>query len=120
MIIANAKSNQLSLRIERHGAHFSRDVLDDCQHADFYFSNGYLASCYHNDEHMLTEYYSEPMNVKLFEGGSETELWEHAANTKLHTKEWNDKEFIDEEMIIDILDYYAKDELVTIEEDYYE
>ena len=109
-----------SLRIERHGALFSADVMDECQHADFYFSDGYLASCYHNDEHMLTEYYSEPVDVRLFEEGNETELWEHATNTKLHTKEWKDKQCIDEEMITDILDYYAKDELVEIEEDYYE
>lgn len=110
----------LSLRIERHGAQFCEDVLDNCQHADFYFSDGYLASCYHNDEHMLTEYYSEPMDVKLFEDGSENELWEHATNTKLHTKEWNDKQQIDEEMVTDVLDYYAKDELVEVEEEYYD
>jgi hypothetical protein len=111
----------LSLRIERHGAQFCEDVLDNCQHADFFFNNGHLASCYHNDEHMLTEYYSDPMDVKLFEDGKETELWELATNAnKLYTKEWNDKQQIDEEMVTDVLDYYAKDELVEVEEEYYD
>ena len=70
---------------------------------------------------MLTEYYSDPMDVKLFEDGSETELWELASNgNKLYTKEWKDKQHIDEEMVTDVLDYYAKDELVEVEEEYYE
>jgi len=107
----------LKLRIERHGPEYAKDVLDDIQSADFFFSNGYLATCYFNDEHMLTEYYSDPVNVKLFEEGNETELWELATNeNRLYTKEWKTKQKIDEEMITDILDYYAKDELVEIEE----
>ena len=56
----------LSLRIERQGAKFSEDVLDDCQHADFFFSNGYIASCYHNEECMITEYYQNPLDPKIF------------------------------------------------------
>lgn len=109
----------LSLRIERHGAKFSEDVLDDCQHADFFFSNGYIASCYHNEECMITEYYQNPLDPKIF-GEDETTLWQMAADNKVSHQEWKDKQKIDEEVITDILDYYAKDELVTIEEDYYE
>ena len=45
----------LSLRIERHGSQFTEDVMDDCQHAEFFFSNGYLASCYYNEEHMINK-----------------------------------------------------------------
>ena len=110
----------LKLRIERHGPEYAKDVLDDIQSADFFFSNGYLATCYRNDEHMLTEYYSDPMDVKLFGDGNENELWELASANKLYTKEWPKKQCIDEEMITDILDYYAKDELVEIEENDYE
>ena len=109
----------LSLRIERHGSQFSEDVLDDCQHADFFFSNGYVASCYHNDEYMITEYYQNPLDPKVF-GEDEGTLWQLAADNKVTHRDWNDKQKIDQEMITDILDYYAKDELVTIEEDYYE
>lgn len=111
----------LKLRIERHGPEYANDVLDDIQSADFFFSDGYLASCYHNEEYMITEYYSDPVDVKLFEDGNETELWELATTkNRLYTKEWKTKQKIDEEMITDILDYYAKDELVEIEENDYE
>tara|TARA_B110000495_G_C23020687_1_gene605482 strand:- start:1921 stop:2256 length:336 start_codon:yes stop_codon:yes gene_type:complete len=110
----------ISVRIERHGAQFCDDVLDDCQHADFFFSNGYLATCYHNEECMITEYYQKPMDVKLFETGSETELWELADSNKMSYNEWPEKQVIDEEMITDVLDYYAQDELVTVKEDFYE
>ena len=43
-----------------------------------------------------------------------------ADDNKVTHQEWKNKQKIDEEVITDILDYYAKDELVTIEEDYYE
>ena len=115
----------LALFYQREGMNnfvdrIAKDVLDDIQSADFFFSNGYLATCYRNDEHMLTEYYSDPMDVKLFGDGNENELWELASANKLYTKEWPKKQCIDEEMITDILDYYAKDELVEIEENDYE
>ena len=110
----------LSLRIERHGSQFTEDVIDDCQNADFFFSNGYLASCYHNDECMITEYYQKPMDIELFGPDKETELWELAETNKIAYNEWPDKQKIDEEMITDILDYYAPDELVTITEEEYE
>lgn len=121
MLVRDTKPNLLSVRIERHGAQFCDDVLDSCQHADFFFSDGYLASCYHNEEYMITEYYSDPVNVKLFEEGNEEELWDLAAHaSRLYVKDWPEKQKIDEEMITDVLDYYAKDELVTVEENYYE
>ena len=111
----------LSVRIERHGGPFCDDVMDDCQHADFFFSNGSVASCYHNEEFMLTEYYTDPVDTKLFNRGHETELWETAMEQSgLVIKEWSQKQVIDEEMVTDVLDYYAKDELVEVEEDYYE
>lgn len=110
----------LSVRIERHGPTFCDDVLDDCQHADFFFSNGYVASCYHNEEFMLTEYYHDAIDTKLFDKLPENELWETAGESGLSIKEWSQKQVIDEEMITDILDYYAKDELVEVKEIYYE
>ena len=109
----------LTLRIERHGTKFSKDVLDDCQHADFFFSNGYIASCYHNDECMVTEYYQNPIDPKIFNEDDGT-LWQMASDNKVTHCEWQEKQKIDEEVITDILDYYAKDELVKIEETYYE
>ena len=110
----------LSLRIERHGSQFTEDVLDDCQHADFLFSNGYLASCYHNDEHMITEYYQRPMDIELFGPNKETELWELASTNKVSYNEWPNKQVVDEEIVTDILDYYAEGELVKVAENYYE
>lgn len=110
----------ISLRIERHGVQFTEDVMDDCQHAEFFFSNGYLASCYHNEEHMITEYYQKPMDIELFGPNKEDELWELASTNKIAYNEWPDKQKIDEEMITDILDYYAPEELITITEEEYE
>ena len=109
----------LSLTIERHGAKLSKDVLDGCQHADFFFSNGYVASCYHNDECLITEYYQNPLDPKIF-GEDNGTLWQMAADNKVTHHEWKDKQTIDEEVITDILDYYAKDELVTIKEEHNE
>ena len=80
----------LSLKIERHGAKFSKDVLDDCQHADFFFSNGYIASCYHNDECMITEYYQNPIDPKIF-GEYEGTLWQMASYNKVTHHEWKFK-----------------------------
>ena len=110
----------ISVRIERHATNYCEDVLDNCQHADFFFSNGYLATCYHNEEHMITEYYQKPMDVQLFGPDKETELWELAETNKIAYNEWSDKQKIDEEMVTDVLDYYAQGELVTVEENFCE
>ena len=56
----------LSVRIERHMTPFG-DSDEDCNHADFFFSDGYMATAYHNEEHMITEYYKSPIDKELFE-----------------------------------------------------
>ena len=40
--------------------------------------------------------------------------------TPMANKDWPDKQVVDEEIVTDILDYYAEGELVKVEENYYE
>ena len=110
----------LSVRIDRHGPQFSENVLDDCQHADFYFSDGYVASCYHNEDHMISECYYYRVDPKLFSRTSSTELWETLDGTKLNVKDWEDKQYIDEEIVNHILNWMSPNELVEVEDEYYE
>ena len=109
-----------SVRIDRHGPQFSENVLDDCQHADFYFSDGYVASCYHNEDHMISECYYYRVDPKLFSRMASTELWETLSETKLNVKDWEDKQYIDEEIVSHILTWVSPNELVEVEEEYYE
>ena len=110
-----------SVRIERHGPQFCKDALDDCQHADFFFSDGYVASCYHNEEHMISECYYYKVDPKLFADPVDaTELWETLDGTKLNVKDWEDKQYIDEEIVNHILNWMSPNELVKVEEEYYE
>ena len=41
------------------------DIDEDVIHADFFFSDGYMATAYHNEEHMITEYYKSPLDKEL-------------------------------------------------------
>jgi hypothetical protein len=106
-----------SVRIDRHGPQFCDDVLDNCQHADFFFSSGYVASCYHNEDHMISECYYTAVDPEMFEHGSETELWETLSETKLNVKDWKKKQYIDEEIVNHILNWMSPDELVEVEEE---
>ena len=103
----------LSVRIEPQLTPFG-DPDEDCNHADFFFSDGYVASCYHNEEHMVTEYYLKPVDVKLFDKVNHDELGNALSYIKMQYKSWENKQFIDEEIVIDILDYYAPGELVNV------
>ena len=110
----------LSVRIERHGPQFCDDVLDGCQHADFFFSDGYVASCYHNEDHMISECYYSKVDPKLFDKDSATELWETLSETKLSVRDWEDKQYIDEEIVNHILNWVVPNELINVEEEYHE
>ncbi len=109
----------ISVRIERYTSPFG-DSDDDCNHADFFFSDGYMATAYHNEEHMITEYYKSPIDKELLQEGKEEELYDMLSYTPMSNKDWPDKQVVDEEIITDILDYYAEGELVKVEENYYE
>ena len=103
----------LDCRIVSHDSS-SDDVLDECTSADFFFSDGYIASCYYNEEHMITEYYMKPVDVELFDKVNHDELGNALSYIKMQYKSWENKQFIDEEIVIDILDYYAPGELVNV------
>lgn len=122
-----------SVRIERHGPAFTRDVLDNCQHADFFFSNGYVASCYHNEDHMISECYYTAVDPTLFNTQrnrgqtvlslSQREsitIWDVLAESKIYTQDWSTKQYIDEEIVNHILNWMSPNELIEVEDEYYE
>ena len=96
------------------------DIDEDVTHADFFFSDGYMATAYHNEEHMITEYYKSPLDKELFKPSMQAELYEMLSYTPMSNKDWPNKQVVDEEIITDILDSYAEGELVKVEENYYE
>ena len=77
----------LSVRIERHMTPFG-DADEDCNHADFFFSDGYMATAYHNEEHMITEYYKSPIDKELLQEGKEEELYDMLSYTPMSNKDW--------------------------------
>ena len=94
------------------------DIDEDSTHSDFFFNNGYFATAYHNEEHMITEYYKSPIDIELFQEGNREDLYEMLSYTPMVNKDWPDKQVVDEEIVTDILDYYAEGELVKVEEVY--
>ena len=94
------------------------DSNEDTTHADFFFSDGYMATAYHNEEHMITEYYKAPLDKELFKPWKQEELHEMLSYTPMANKDWPDKQVVDEEIVTDILDYYVEGELVKVEEIY--
>ena len=94
------------------------DIDEDVTHADFFFSDGYMATAYHNEEHMITEYYKSPLDKELFKPSMQAELYEMLSYTPMTNKDWPNKQVVDEEIVTDILDYYAEGELVKVEEVY--
>ena len=104
-----------SVRIDRHGPQFCDDVLDKCQSADFFFSNGYAATAYHNEDHMISECYYSAVDPKLFDGESDI-LWDTLSETKLSVRDWENKQYIDEEIVNHILNWMSPDELVEVED----
>ena len=76
----------LSVRIVRHSIPLR--PMKYCNHADFFFSNGYMATAYHNEEHMITEYYKSPIDTELFQEGYEEDLYEMLSFTPMVNKDW--------------------------------
>ena len=105
----------ISVKIQRHGPAFTLDVMDKCQSADFFFSNGYAATAYHNEDHMISECYHTAVDPKLFDGESAS-LWDTLSETKLSVRDWEDKQYIDEEIVNHILKWMSPEELVEVED----
>ena len=70
---------------------------------------------------MITEYYKSPIDKELLEEGTweEEELYEMLSYTPM-ANYLHERQVVDEEIVTDILDYYAEGELVKVEENYYE
>jgi hypothetical protein len=66
---------------------------------------------------MISECYYSKVDPKLFDNESATELWETLSETKLNVKDWEDKQYIDEEIVSHILNWMSPDELVEVEEE---
>ena len=69
---------------------------------------------------MISECYYSKVDPKLFDKDSATELWETLSETKLNVKDWEDKQYIDEEIVNHILTWVSPNELIEVEEEYHE
>jgi hypothetical protein len=75
--------------------------------------DGGVVTAHHNEEFMVTTYYKDRVEQ------IDDEMWEMLADSKQWTKDWKDKDGVDNEMIQDALEWLAPRELHFIETDYH-
>lgn len=61
-------------------------------------ADGGIATCHHNGEHMITEYCQSRTHER-------EPNWEELAEGKMYIKDWEDKQSIDSEIIMDALNW---------------
>jgi len=64
--------------------------------------DGGIATCHHNGEYILTEYYQD--RIEKENVGSE-EFWDILGEGKMYLKDWEDKQTWDEEVVQDMLEW---------------
>jgi len=105
----------ISLKIHRYGNNLTNDVLDNCDHAEFVFSSGYIANCHSNGTYMITDFYHKITKNNLY-ATAYKHKFVFPGQSKSNSVAWKNKSFIDDEMITSIIDYYHPDELVDVNE----
>lgn len=75
--------------------------------AVIYMSDGGVATFHHNEEHMLTTYYQDRIEIQS------DDIWLSLAESKVYLKDWADKQSIDEEMIADAVRWLSPMSPVT-------
>lgn len=66
-----------------------------------YMSDGGIATFHHNEEHMLTTYYQDRIEIQS------DDIWLSLAESKVYLKDWADKQVVDDEMIADAVNWLA-------------
>lgn len=105
----------LSLTIHRYGNDLTDDVMDSCDHAEFVFTSGYIANCHSNGTHMITDLYHKISKENLY-ATAYKHKFVFPGQSKSTSISWPDKQYIDDEIITYIIDYYHPDELVDVNE----
>jgi hypothetical protein len=75
--------------------------------------DGGIATCHHNGEYILTEYYQD--RIEKENVGSE-EFWDILGEGKMYLKDWEDKQTWDEQVVQDMLNwlYAATEDVVFV------
>lgn len=75
--------------------------------------DGGIATCHHNEENILTEYYQD--RIEKENVGSE-EFWDILGEGKMYLKDWKNKQTWDEEVVQDMLNwlYAATEDIVFV------
>ena len=89
--------------------------------AIFFFSDGGVASCHHNDDYMITECYYDRVDPKYrIEGFVDHEyaetIWDFLEGSKVSVKEWKDDQKVTEEMVNYVLNWMVTDQLLDVKE----
>jgi hypothetical protein len=66
---------------------------------DIILEDGGVATVHHNGEHLLTTYYQDRVHA------IDDEMWDVLADGNTYTKDWNDKQVVDAEVIDDAIDW---------------
>jgi len=94
-----------------------RKELIGSELAFFWFSDGGVASCYHNEEHMVAECYYDRIDPKKIQIPSESyDIWEELEGSKVSVKDFPKTNYITEDIINYILNWMCTDELVSVNE----
>ncbi|MEY4572165.1 MAG: hypothetical protein RLZ10_1391 [Bacteroidota bacterium] len=62
--------------------------------------DGGIATCHHNGNHIITEYYQDRIDR---ENVGKEEFWDILAEGKMYVNDWEDKQTWDDEVVQDIL-----------------
>lgn len=75
--------------------------------------DGGIATCHHNGECILTEYYQSRVEKENVGSG---DFWDILAEGKMYVKDWVDKQIWDEEVVQDMLNwlYVATDDVLFV------
>lgn len=84
-------------------------IRTDQEDLDIYLSDGGVASLHHNGSHMVTTYYQS--RIKDINNPNN---WEILSEGKVYTKDWEDRQEADDDMILDAIIWLGGDEETII------
>jgi len=67
-------------------------IFNNSTEAEIRLSDGGIATCRHNGDHMVSDYYQERTRSSEID-------WEELAESKIYCEDWDDKHEVDQEMI---------------------
>ena len=76
-------------------------VLTDGDDTTIIANNGSIVTVHHNGFHLLTTYYQNEVDKFTFDSA----MWDKLAEGKQYLHDWEDKQVIDEEVILDAIEW---------------